>query len=52
MPIKGISILVMTGLIIAVLPVWPYARKWGFQPSGWLSVSLLVFIALLLCRIV
>lgn len=51
MPIKGILILVGTGLIIGTLPVWPYAKKWGFYPSGWLSFSLLVFIGLLLCRL-
>ena len=51
MPFKGILILVGTGLIVGALPMWPYARKWGFHPSGWLSVSLLVFITLLLCRL-
>lgn len=51
MPAKGILILVVTGLIIGFLPVWPYAKKWGFYPSGWLSVSLLIFIVLLLCRL-
>jgi hypothetical protein len=49
MPSKGILILVMTGMIIGALPVWPYAKKWGFYPSGWLSLSLIVFIGLLLC---
>jgi len=49
MPIKGILILATTGTIIGSLPVWPYAKKWGFHPSGWLSLSLVVFIALVLC---
>ena len=48
MAINGILILVMTGMIIGTLPVWPYAKKWGFYPSGWLSVSLLVYIGVLL----
>lgn len=48
---EGILILVMLAMIIGTLPVWPYAKKWGFRPSGWLSVSLLVFIGLLLCRL-
>jgi len=47
---EGILILATTGLIIGFLPVWPYARKWGFHPSGWLSLCLLVFITLVLCR--
>ena len=51
MPIKGILILVMTALIVGTLPVWPYAKEWGFRPSGWLSLSLFVFIGLVLCRL-
>jgi len=51
MPVKGILILVMTGMVIGALPVWPYAKRWGFYPSAWLSVTLLVFIGLLLFRL-
>jgi hypothetical protein len=49
MSAKGILILAMVGLIIGALPVWPYAKRRGFYPSGWLSVTLLIFIGLLLC---
>jgi len=48
---RGILILVMLGMIIGTLPVWPYAKKWGFRPSGWLSLGLFVFIGLVLCRL-
>jgi hypothetical protein len=51
MPFKGILILVVLGLIIGLLPMWPYASKWGYSPSGWHCLSLLVFIGLLLCGI-
>ena len=52
MPFKGILILVMVGAIVGLLPMWPYARRWGYTLSGLLSISLLVFIGLLLCHIV
>jgi hypothetical protein len=48
MPFKGILILVVLGMIVGVLPMWPYAKRWGYSPSGWLSLSLLVFIGLML----
>ena len=48
---EGIVILVMLGMVIGTLPIWPYARKWGFRPSGWLSLSLLIFIGLVLYRL-
>ena len=51
MPYKGILILVLLGVIVGLLPMWPYARKWGYAPSGWLSLSLFVFIGLLLCGV-
>jgi hypothetical protein len=51
MAINGILILVTLGIIVGLLPMWPYAKKWGFHPSGWLSLSLLVFIGLLLAGV-
>jgi len=39
------------GLIISALPVWPYAKEWGFRPSAWLCLSLLIFIGLVLFRL-
>jgi hypothetical protein len=52
MPFNGIVILVVLGMIFGLLPMWPYARRWGYSPSGWLGVSLLVFIGLLLCKVI
>jgi len=51
MAINGILILVMLGTIVGLLPMWPYARRWGYIPSGFLSFSLLVFIGLLLAGV-
>jgi hypothetical protein len=51
MPYKGILILAALGTIVGLLPMWPYAKKWGYIPSGWLSLGLFVFIGLLLCGV-
>jgi hypothetical protein len=51
MAIKGILILLTLGTIVGFLPMWPYAKKWGYTPSGWLSLSLVVFIGLLLAGV-
>ena len=33
-------------LLIAILPSWPYSRRWGYFPSG--AVGLIVVIVLIL----
>ena len=33
-------------LLIAILPSWPYSRRWGYFPSG--TVGLIVVIVLIL----
>ncbi len=44
-----IIMLVMAILLIVTLPAWPYSRRWGYVPSGFLATSLfLILIALLL----
>ena len=51
MPINGILILGVLVIILGILPIWPYAKKWGYYPSGWLGLSLAIFIGLLLCGV-
>jgi hypothetical protein len=31
-------------LILAVLPAWPYSRRWGYAPSGTITVILVVLL--------
>lgn len=38
-------------LIVLSLPVWSYAKRFGFRVSGSLSFCLLVFIGLLLFHV-
>jgi hypothetical protein len=34
-------------LLLAVLPLYPYSRDWGYAPSGLLGVVLLVVLLIL-----
>ena len=34
-------------LLIAVVPAWPYSRRWGFYPSGGVAAILLLTMVLL-----
>jgi len=41
-------ILLLVVLLLALVPAWPYSRRWGYYPSGTLGTVLLVVIALVL----
>ena len=44
---NAILIIVIGLLLLAVLPVYPYSRAWGYAPSGLLGVVLLVVLLFL-----
>jgi len=35
-------------LLFGAFPAWPYARNWGYGPSGVLGVLLVILVVLLL----
>jgi hypothetical protein len=39
-----VAILVL--LLVGALPAWPYSTGWGYYPSGFLGVLLLVLLVL------
>ena len=42
-------LLIALGLVVlGLLPAWPYSREWGYYPSGFTGVALLVLLGLLL----
>lgn len=41
-------LIILILLLVAVFPVWPYSRGWGYNPSWILGVLLLVFLLLAL----
>jgi hypothetical protein len=48
MTLTTLLIIVLVIFLIGGLPTWPYARGWGYYPSGILGIVLLVLIVLLL----
>lgn len=41
-------LLILVLLFLGAVPAWPYARTWGYGPSGLLGLVLLIFLVLLL----
>jgi hypothetical protein len=35
-------------LLFATIPAWPYSRRWGYYPSGGISLVVLIVVILLL----
>ena len=48
MSLGTILLIVVVLMFIGVLPTWPYARSWGYGPSGIVGVVLLIVIVLFL----
>ena len=40
-------LIILILLLLGALPTWPYSGGWGYYPSGWLGLILLVVIVLL-----
>lgn len=43
-----ILIVVLVLLLLGAFPAWPYARNWGYGPSGGIGLLLVVIVILLL----
>jgi hypothetical protein len=43
-----ILLIVLLLLLIGAVPRWPHSRGWGYGPSGFLAVILVVLIVLVL----
>jgi Protein of unknown function (DUF3309) len=41
-------LIVLIVLLVGGLPAWPHSRKWGYGPTGLLSVLLVILIVMLL----
>lgn len=43
-----IILIILVLLLVGALPSWPYARAWGYGPSGILGVLLVIVLVLAL----
>jgi hypothetical protein len=42
-----ILLFILIGVLLAVLPAWPYSRAWGAFPAGLVSLIVLLLLALM-----
>ena len=47
MTIGTILLIVLVLLLISAFPSWGHSRSWGYGPSGFIGVGLLVVVVLL-----
>jgi hypothetical protein len=50
MTLSTILVIVLILLLIGAIPSWPYARNWGYFPSGIVGVVLVIVLILVLTR--
>jgi hypothetical protein len=43
-----VLLIVLFVLLLGGLPTWPYSRDWGYGPSGFLGLILIVILILFL----
>ena len=48
MNIGTILLIVLILGLLGALPTWPHSRGWGYYPSGWLGLVVLILLILLL----
>jgi len=47
-----ILLIILVLLLLGALPTWPYARGWGYGPSGVAGLLLLILVILLFMDVV
>jgi hypothetical protein len=48
MSLSTIILIILVLMLIGVIPAWPHSRKWGYGPSGSISIVLTIVIVLIL----
>lgn len=48
MSLGTILIIVLVLILLGVIPTWPHSKQWGYYPSGFLGVLLIILIILVL----
>ena len=46
--LSTLLVVVLVLMLLGAMPAWPYSREWGYYPSGFLGIVLLVVIILAL----
>jgi len=48
MSVSLILLIILILLLVGAVPAWPYSRGWGYYPSGFFGIALVVILILLL----
>jgi Protein of unknown function (DUF3309) len=48
MTISTLFVVLLVILLLGAVPSWPYSRSWGYYPSGFLGLLLLIVLILVL----
>jgi hypothetical protein len=48
MSTRTLLIVILVIVLLGALPTWPYSAGWGYYPSGFLGLALVVLIVLAL----
>ena len=48
MATSTLLIVLLVILLIGAVPAWPYSRSWGYYPSGFLGLVVLIVLLLFL----
>lgn len=47
-----ILLIILVLLLLGVLPVWPYSRRWGYAGSGLVGLLLVVLVLAMLFELI
>jgi hypothetical protein len=45
-------LIIVLVLLLGAVPAWPYARDWGYGPSGILGLALLILLLLVIFQVI
>lgn len=48
MTVSTLLLIILILIVIGALPSWPYARNWGYGPSGIVGVLIVILLVLIL----
>jgi len=46
--LSTLLVVVLVVMLLGAMPAWPYSREWGYYPSGFFGIVLLIVIVLAL----
>jgi hypothetical protein len=48
MGLGTVLLILLILILVGALPTWPHSRRWGYYPSGWIGLFVLILLVLVL----